>query len=58
MRGIYINKKCSSYDMKHKHRPASSVSVSSGDLMAAESVMSLRASSASLRKSQWSLRGR
>ncbi|XP_030264004.1 bloodthirsty-related gene family, member 30 isoform X3 [Sparus aurata] len=31
-------------------------SFSSGDLMAAESVMSLRASSASLRKSQWSLR--
>ncbi|XP_036945950.1 E3 ubiquitin-protein ligase TRIM58-like [Acanthopagrus latus] len=31
-------------------------SFSSGDLMAAESMMSLRASSASLRKSQWSLR--
>ncbi|XP_073350914.1 E3 ubiquitin-protein ligase TRIM39-like [Pagrus major] len=31
-------------------------SFSSGDLMAAESMMSLRASTASLRKSQWSLR--
>ncbi|XP_039979967.1 E3 ubiquitin-protein ligase TRIM21-like isoform X2 [Xiphias gladius] len=31
-------------------------SISSGDLMAAESVLSLRGSSANLRKSQWSLR--
>uniref|UniRef100_A0A3P8VDK0 Bloodthirsty-related gene family, member 30 n=1 Tax=Cynoglossus semilaevis TaxID=244447 RepID=A0A3P8VDK0_CYNSE len=31
--------------------------ISSGDLMAAESVMSLRGSSTSLRKSHWSLRG-
>ncbi|XP_077940420.1 bloodthirsty-related gene family, member 30 isoform X6 [Gasterosteus aculeatus] len=32
-------------------------SVSSGDLMAAESMLSLRGSTASLRKSQWSLKG-
>lgn len=37
--------------------PALLSSVSSGELMAAESVMSLRGSSASLRRSQWSLRG-
>lgn len=35
----------------------SPVSVSAGDMMAAESMLSLRASTASLRKSQWSLKG-
>jgi len=35
----------------------SSVSVSSGDLMPAESMLSLRGSKANLRKSQWSLKG-
>lgn len=33
------------------------VLVPAGDLMAAESMLSLRGSSANLRKSQWSLRG-
>lgn len=33
------------------------LSVSSGDLMMAESMFNLRASSANLRRSQWTLRG-